>query len=114
MVLAQNTQILLLDEPTTFLDLTHQIEVLDLLYELNQREGRTIVMELHELNQACRYGEHLIALKAGQVYAQGNPHQVMTENLVREVFELDCQIVNAPVAGTLLYIPIGRKTAVKP
>ena len=113
MVLAQNTQILLLDEPTTFLDLAHQIEVLDLLYDLNQREGRTIVMVLHELNQACRYGDNLIALKAGQVYVQGNPHQVMTETLVREVFGLDCQIVKDPVAGTPLCIPIGRKAAVR-
>ena len=113
MTLAQNTQILLLDEPTTFLDLAHQIEVLDLLYDLNQREGRTIVMVLHELNQACRYGDHLIALKAGQVYAQGNPQTIMTETLVKEVFDLDCRIVEDPVAGTPLCIPIGRKIAVQ-
>ena len=113
MTLAQNTQILLLDEPTTFLDLAHQIEVLDLLYELNQREGRTIVMVLHELNQACRYGDHLIAMKAGQVYAQGTPQKVMNETLVREVFGLDCRIVSDPVAGTPLCIPIGRKVAVQ-
>ena len=109
MTLAQNTQILLLDEPTTFLDLAHQIEVLDLLYDLNQREGRTIVMVLHDLNQACRYGDHLIAMKAGQIYAQGMPQKVMTEALVQEVFDLDCQIVADPVAGTPLCIPIGRK-----
>ena len=109
MTLAQNTQILLLDEPTTFLDLAHQIEVLDLLYDLNQREGRTIVMVLHELNQACRYGDHLIALKEGRVYAQGQPQKVMTETLVQEVFDLDCRIVEDPVAGTPLCIPIGRK-----
>ena len=113
MTLAQNTQILLLDEPTTFLDLAHQIEVLDLLYDLNQREGRTIVMVLHELNQACRYGDHLIAMKEGQIYAQGQPSQVMTESLVREVFGLDCRVVNDPVAGTPLCIPIGRKVAVQ-
>ncbi|NER83120.1 MAG: ABC transporter ATP-binding protein [Leptolyngbya sp. SIO1D8] len=113
MTLAQNTQILLLDEPTTFLDLAHQIEVLDLLYDLNQREGRTIVMVLHELNQACRYADHLIAMKAGQVYAQGMPEKVMTETLVREVFGLDCRIVNDPVAGTPLCIPMGRKVAVQ-
>ncbi|MEL6331381.1 MAG: ABC transporter ATP-binding protein [Cyanobacteria bacterium J06626_26] len=109
MTLAQNTQILLLDEPTTFLDLAHQIEVLDLLYDLNQKEGRTIVMVLHELNQACRYGDHLIAMKDGDVYAQGKPDSVMTEALVRDVFGLDCQIVSDPVAGTPLCIPIGRK-----
>ena len=109
MTLAQNTQILLLDEPTTFLDLAHQIEVLDLLYDLNQRQERTIVMVLHDLNQACRYGDHLIALKEGQVYAQGKPQQVMTEALVRDVFGLDCRIVEDPVAGTPLCIPMGRK-----
>ncbi|MEM9003869.1 MAG: ABC transporter ATP-binding protein [Cyanobacteria bacterium P01_F01_bin.86] len=113
MTLAQNTQILLLDEPTTFLDLAHQIEVLDLLYELNQREGRTVVMVLHELNQACRYADHLIAMKAGQVYAHGKPHQVMTEDLVREVFGLDCRIIEDPVARTPLCIPIGQKVAVQ-
>ncbi|MEM7796342.1 MAG: ABC transporter ATP-binding protein [Cyanobacteria bacterium P01_C01_bin.118] len=109
MTLAQNTQILLLDEPTTFLDLAHQIEVLDLLYDLNQREGRTIVMVLHELNQACRYGDHLIAMKEGNVYAQGKPDNVMTETLVQDVFGLKCRIVNDPVAGTPLCIPMGRK-----
>ncbi|MEO0536332.1 MAG: ABC transporter ATP-binding protein [Cyanobacteria bacterium P01_A01_bin.123] len=113
MTLAQNTQTLLLDEPTTFLDLAHQIEVLDLLYDLNQREGRTIVIVLHELNQACRYGDHLIVMKAGQVYAQGNPEQVMGEDLVREVFGLDCRIIQDPVAGTPLCIPMGRKLKVK-
>lgn len=113
MTLAQNTRILLLDEPTTFLDLAHQIEVLDLLYDLNQREGRTIVMVLHELNQACRYGDHLIAMKAGEVYAQGVPQTVMTETLVKDVFGLDCRIVSDPVAGTPLCIPIGRKVLVQ-
>lgn len=112
MTLAQNTQILLLDEPTTFLDLAHQIEVLDLLYDLNQREGRTIVIVLHELNQACRYADHLVAIKAGAIFAQGTPHTVMTETLVKEVFGLDCRIIDDPVAGTPLCIPIGRKVAV--
>lgn len=109
MTLAQDTDILLLDEPTTFLDLAHQIEVLDLLHDLNQTQGRTIVMVLHELNQACRYGDHLIAMKAGEVYAQGEPQQIMTEALVQEVFGLDCRIVSDPVAGTPLCIPIGRR-----
>ncbi|EDX84643.1 ABC transporter, ATP-binding protein [Synechococcus sp. PCC 7335] len=112
MILAQNTQILLLDEPTTFLDLAHQIEVLDLLYELNQREERTIVMVLHELNQACRYADHLVAMKAGGIFAQGDPYTVMTSTLVKEVFNLDCKIIADPVAGTPLCIPIGRKVAV--
>lgn len=112
MTLAQNTQILLLDEPTTFLDLAHQIEVLDLLYDLNQREGRTIVIVLHELNQACRYADHLVAMKAGQVVAQGDPRTVMTETLVKEVFSLDCRIIDDPVSKTPLCIPMGRKVVI--
>ncbi len=113
MALAQDTDVLLLDEPTTFLDLAHQIEVLDLLYELNQRQGRTIVMVLHELDRACRYGDRLIVMKAGQIYAQGSPQEVMNASLVREVFDLECRIIADPVAGTPLCIPIGRKVALE-
>ena len=109
MALAQDTEILLLDEPTTFLDLAHQIEVLDLLYELNQTEGRTIVMVLHDLNQACRYADYLVAVREGQVWAQGVPAQVMTETMVRQVFGLECRIVTDPVAGTPMCVPLGRK-----
>jgi len=108
MSLAQNTEILLLDEPTTFLDLAHQIEVLDLLYELNQTKGRTIVMVLHDLNQACRYADHLVAIAQGKVAAQGAPAEIMTEALVREVFGLESRIIQDPVAGTPLCIPVGR------
>ncbi len=109
MALAQDTEILLLDEPTTFLDLAHQVEVLDLLYELNQTEGRTIVMVLHDLNQACRYADYLVAVREGQVWAEGVPAQVMTEAMVREVFGLECRIVTDPVAGTPMCVPLGRK-----
>ncbi len=109
MVLAQETEILLLDEPTTFLDLAHQVEVLDLLYELNQAEGRTIVMVLHDLNQACRYADSLVAMRKGHVWTQGVPAQVMTEVMVREVFGLECRIVTDPVAGTPMCVPLGRK-----
>jgi iron complex transport system ATP-binding protein len=109
MALAQDTEILLLDEPTTFLDLAHQVEVLDLLYELNQTEGRTIVMVLHDLNQACRYADYLVAVSEGQVWAEGLPAQVMTEAMVREVFGLECRIVTDPVAGTPMCVPLGRK-----
>lgn len=108
MALAQDTQILLLDEPTTFLDLAHQIEVLDLLYELNRSKGRTIVMVLHDLNQACRYADHLIAMHQGQVFAQGAPTEVMTATLVREVFGLESCIISDPVSGTPLCVPISR------
>lgn len=113
MALAQNTPILLLDEPTTFLDLAHQIEVLDLLYELNQTQGRTIVMVLHDLNQACRYADHLIVVKAGAVYAYGHPTAVMTEEMVREVFRLESRIVRDPVVGTPMCIPISQRTSLK-
>jgi len=113
MALAQDTEILLLDEPTTFLDLAHQIEVLDLLYELNQSRGRTIVMVLHDLNQACRYADHLVAVRQGQIYAQGVPMQVMTEAMVGEVFGLDCHIMRDPVAGTPMCVPVSRKLKVR-
>lgn len=112
MALAQDTEILLLDEPTTFLDLAHQMEVLDLLYDLNQQQQRTIVMVLHDLNQACRYADHLVAIKEGRVYAQGHPTQVMTQRMVQEVFSLESRIVSDPVAGTPLCIPIGHKVSI--
>ena len=88
MALAQDTDIMLLDEPTTFLDLAHQVEVLDLLVDLNQPEERTIVLVLHDLNQACRYADHLIAMKDGAIVAEGNPREVITEELVDDVFGL--------------------------
>lgn len=113
MALAQNTEILLLDEPTTFLDLAHQIEVLDLLYDLNQTQGRTIVMVLHDLNQACRYADHLVAMRQGHIYAQGNPAEVMTESLVQDVFGLKSRIVRDPISGTPLCIPISKKSPLK-
>lgn len=113
MALAQDTDILLLDEPTTFLDLAHQIEVLDLLYELHQNQGRTIVMVLHDLNHACRYADYLVAVKDGRIFTAGEPKQVMTEEMVREVFGLECRVVNDPVVGTPMCVPIGRKGARK-
>ncbi|MEP0912901.1 ABC transporter ATP-binding protein [Leptolyngbya sp. GB1-A1] len=113
MALAQNTPILLLDEPTTFLDLAHQIEVLDLLYDLNQTRGQTVVMVLHDLNQACRYADYLVAMKQGHIYAQGSPVEVMTEAMVREVFGLESRIVPDPIAGTPMCIPISQRTLVR-
>lgn len=110
MTLAQNTPIVLLDEPTTFLDLAHQIEILDLLYDLNQ-EGRTIVMVLHDLNQACRYADHLVAVKQGHVYAQGQPAEVMTTTLVQEVFGIDSQIITDPITQTPVCVPMSRKAS---
>lgn len=108
MTLAQDTSTLLLDEPTTYLDLTHQIEVLDILFELNEREQRTIVMVLHDLNLACRYAHHVVALSDQKIYAQGKPEDVVTEELVRDVFHLDCRIMKDPLYGTPLCIPFGK------
>jgi iron complex transport system ATP-binding protein len=110
MTLAQNTEILLLDEPTTFLDLAHQIEILDLLYDLNQTQGRTIVMVLHDLNQACRYADCLIVMHQGYIYAQGSPESVMTEAMVSEVFGLESRIIPDPMTETPMCVPVSRKT----
>ena len=108
MAVAQGTPVLLLDEPTTYLDLAHQIDVLDLITDLNRRENRTVVMVLHDLNQACRYADHVIAMKAGRIAAEGAPAEVITADIVRDVFELRCRITTDPVSGTPLVIPMGR------
>jgi len=112
MALAQGTDILLLDEPTTFLDMAHQIDVLDLLVDLNRTEGRTIVLVLHDLNQACRYSHHLVAMRRGQVVLEGAPADIVDETLVREVFDLDAKVVPDPVSGTPMVVPIGRHLSV--
>ncbi|GAA2403636.1 ABC transporter ATP-binding protein [Nonomuraea africana] len=108
MAVAQNTPVLLLDEPTTFLDLAHQIDVLDLVVDLNRRQGRTVVMVLHDLNQACRYADQVIVMKAGRVVAEGPPREVIDAALVEEVFGLRCVVTADPVSATPLVIPIGR------
>ncbi|MFI8283106.1 ABC transporter ATP-binding protein [Streptomyces albidoflavus] len=111
MALAQQTDLLLLDEPTTFLDVSHQVEVLDLLTDLNAGRGTTIVMVLHDLNLAARYADHLIALADGRLHAQGTPSEVLTEETVRAVFGLDSRIIEDPVSGRPLMLPIGRHHA---
>jgi iron complex transport system ATP-binding protein len=108
MTLAQGTELLLLDEPTTYLDLAHQVEVLDLLVDLNQREGRTIVLVLHDLNHACRYAHHLIAMRDGAIVAEGAPDDIVTSTLVTEVFGLPCRVITDPVSRTPMVVPIGR------
>ena len=108
MALAQQTDILLLDEPTTFLDVSHQIEVLDLLTDLNAQRGTTIVMVLHDINLAARYSDHLFALRAGRLVASGPPAEVVTSELVRDVFDLDATVITDPVSGTPLVLPRGR------
>lgn len=108
MALAQETDILLLDEPTTFLDLAHQVEVLDLLTDLRKRRDTTIVMVLHDLNLAARYSDRLVAMRDGAIHATGTPEEVMTVDLVDEVFGLKSQILQDPVSGKPAVMPIGR------
>ncbi|MEE2037473.1 ABC transporter ATP-binding protein [Nocardiopsis sp. CT-R113] len=108
MALAQQTDLLLLDEPTTFLDVSHQVEVLDLLTDLNRDRGTTIVMVLHDLNLAARYADHLIALADGRLHAMGEPEAVLTEDSVRAVFGLESRVIPDPTTGRPLMLPLGR------
>ncbi|MGC4888684.1 ATP-binding cassette domain-containing protein [Micromonospora sp. DT227] len=110
MTLAQDTDALLLDEPTTFLDLAHQVEVLDLLHRLRAERGRTVVAVLHDLNQAARYADHLVAMRDGAVVAVGPPREILTADLVRDVFGLDCVVVPCPVTGAPLVVPARTQT----
>ncbi len=108
MALAQRTDLLLLDEPTTYLDLAHQVELLDVLRDLNAARGTTIVMVLHELALAARYADHLVAMQDGRVVAEGTPAQVVTPEVVRQVFDLECRVIDDPVSHTPLVVPVGR------
>ena len=105
MALAQETDLLLLDEPTTYLDITHQIEVLDLVASLNRDAGRTVVVVLHDLNLACRYAHHIVAMRDGRIVASGTPGEVITEETMREVFGLDAVVIPDPLSGTPLVVP---------
>jgi iron complex transport system ATP-binding protein len=108
MVLAQETEVLLLDEPTTYLDLAHQVEVLDLVTDLNRQRGTTVAIVLHDLNLAARYADHVIVMKGGKIVAEGTSTDVVTEDLVRDVFGLDSRVLPDPISGTPLIIPLGR------
>ena len=108
MALAQQTNILLLDEPTTFLDINHQIEVLDLLTDLNSTRGTTVVMVLHDLNLAARYADHLVAIDGGRVHISGTSEEVLTEETVRHGFGLDSRVISDPTSGRPIMLPIGR------
>lgn len=114
MTLAQDSDLILLDEPTTFLDMAYQIDVLDLLHDLNVERGKTIVMVLHDLNHACRYADVLVAVRDGRITAQGAPVAVVTEALVREVFAIDCCVIADPVTSTPLVVPVGKANRGKP
>ncbi|HCR3981675.1 TPA: iron-enterobactin ABC transporter ATP-binding protein [Kluyvera georgiana] len=109
MVLAQDTAIMLLDEPTTWLDISHQIDLLELLSELNRERGFTLAAVLHDLNQACRYATHLIALREGKIVAEGAPQEIVTAELIEAVYGLRCMIIDDPVAHTPLVVPLGRR-----
>lgn len=105
LALAQDAETMLLDEPTTFLDLAHQLEILDLVHDLNRDRGKTVVLVLHDLNLAARYADHLIALKAGEIVAQGKPSEVVTAAMVQTVFGLASRVIPDPLTGTPLVLP---------
>lgn len=108
MALAQQTDILFLDEPTTFLDITYQVEILDLLTDLNRKKGTTIVMVLHDINLSARYADYIFALSQGKLLAEGKPAEVITSSLVKDIFGLDCTVIPDPVSGSPMVIPKGR------
>lgn len=99
MALAQETDILLLDEPTTYLDLAHQLDILKLLEQLNKKEGRTIVMVIHELNNAARFADHMVGIKKGKIVCEGTAEQVMTKENLKDIFNIDAHIVPDPISG---------------
>ncbi|QRY60947.1 ABC transporter ATP-binding protein [Gordonia sp. PDNC005] len=114
MVLAQQTPLVLLDEPTTFLDIAHQIDLLDLCARLNREQGHTMVAVLHDLNHACRYADHLIVMKDGRIVTEGVPAEVVTADLVEEVFGLACRIIDDPESHTPLVIPLVSQSNRRP
>jgi iron complex transport system ATP-binding protein len=114
MALAQGTGVLLLDEPTTYLDLAHAIDVLDLIDRLHEEEGRTVVLVLHDLNLAARYSDHLVVMAQGRVAAQGAPADVLTEELLAATFGLGCRVLTDPVSGRPMVVPIGTRHVLAP
>ena len=108
MALAQETDLLLLDEPTTYLDINHQVELLDLLTDLNRASGTTIVIVMHDLNLACRYADHVIAMKQGRVVTEGAPADVIDAAVVTDVFGLQCEVLPDPMCGSPMIVPRGR------
>lgn len=108
LALAQDTDVLFLDEPTTFLDIQYQIEILDLLCDLNQKKGTTIIMVLHDINLSARYGDYIFALSKGQVISHGQPEEILTESLIEQVYGMKCQIIKDPLSNSPLILPIGR------
>ena len=108
MCLAQDSQVLFLDEPTTYLDIAYQVEILDLLTDLNKKRNTTILMVLHDINLSARYADYIFAMYQGQLEAQGAPLKIITPGLIKKIYGLDCQIIPDPVSRTPLVIPEGR------
>jgi len=108
MALAQQTDILFLDEPTTFLDITYQVEILDLLTDLNRQYGTTIVMVLHDINLSTRYADYIFALHEGKLVAEGTPTDIISDALIKDIFALDCMVIEDPVSTSPSVVPIGR------
>ncbi|APH06822.1 ABC transporter ATP-binding protein [Bacillus weihaiensis] len=108
MALAQQTDILFLDEPTTYLDITYQVEILDLLTDLNRKYGTTIVMVLHDINLSARYADYIFALDQGKLAAEGEPSDVISSTLIHDIFGLNCTVINDPISGSPFVVPIGR------
>lgn len=111
LLLAQDTNILLLDEPTTYLDIAYQVEILDLLVDLNRKKGTTILMILHDINLSARYADYIFAMKNGGLIAEGIPNNIINRELIKTVFDLDCNVVQDPVSKTPMIVPIGRHRA---
>lgn len=108
MALTQETDILFLDEPTTFLDITYQVEILDMLTDLNRKQGTTILMVLHDINLSARYADYMFALKQGELVTEGTPQDVITSEQIKNIFDLDCEVIQDPVSKSPLIIPKGR------
>lgn len=108
MALAQQTDILFLDEPTTYLDITYQVEILDMLTELNRKDGTTIVMVLHDINLAARYADYIFALHQGKLKCEGKPSEVITSAAINDIFGLDCTVIQDPFSGSPFVVPKGR------
>jgi iron complex transport system ATP-binding protein len=108
MALAQETEVLLLDEPTTFLDITHQLDMLDLFRAINREQGATVVAVLHDLNQAARYADRIVAMRDGEIVGAGMPEEVLTPDVMRRVFDLECTVIADPETGTPMIVPRRR------
>ena len=102
--LCQDTEVILLDEPTNHLDIKYQLEILNILKELNRKENRTIVMVIHDINHALRYADNIIALKDGNIFAQGSKDKIINEDLIKNVFDIKCRIIDSPIDNSKMCV----------